>query len=38
GSFFGARLALLKGNKFVRIFFLIVIFGTILRFAYDVIK
>lgn len=38
GSFFGARLALLKGNKFVRIFFLIVIFGTILRFAYDVLK
>ena len=38
GSFFGAKLALLKGNKFVRIFFLIVIFGTILRFAYDVIK
>lgn len=37
GSFFGAKLALLKGNKFVRIFFLIVIFGTILRFAYDVL-
>jgi hypothetical protein len=38
GSYFGAKLALLKGNKFVRIFFLIVIFGTILRFAYDVLK
>lgn len=38
GSFLGARLALLKGNKFVRIFFLIVIFGTILRFAYDVLN
>jgi len=38
GSVLGAKLALLKGNKFVRIFFLIVIFGTILRFAYDVIK
>ncbi|MFN8283471.1 MAG: sulfite exporter TauE/SafE family protein [Chitinophagales bacterium] len=36
GSFFGTRLALLKGNKFVRVFFLIVVFGTILRFAYDV--
>lgn len=36
GSFLGAKLALLKGNKFVRIFFLIVVFGTILRFAYDV--
>jgi len=38
GSVLGAKLALLKGNKFVRIFFLIVIFGTILRFAYDVMK
>jgi uncharacterized membrane protein YfcA len=37
GSFLGARLALLKGNKFIRIFFLIVIFGTILRFAWDVL-
>lgn len=36
GSFFGAKLALLRGNKFVRIFFLIVVFGTILRFAWDV--
>lgn len=37
GSFFGAKLALLKGNKFIRLFFLIVVFGTILRFAYDVL-
>jgi uncharacterized membrane protein YfcA len=37
GSFLGAKLALLKGNKFIRIFFLIVVFGTILRFAYDVL-
>ena len=36
GSFLGTKLALLKGNKFIRIFFLIVVFGTILRFAYDV--
>ncbi|WP_240186908.1 sulfite exporter TauE/SafE family protein [Pedobacter nanyangensis] len=36
GSFLGAKLALLKGNKFIRIFFLVVVFGTILRFAYDV--
>ncbi|WP_251031216.1 TSUP family transporter [Pedobacter sp. ISL-68] len=35
GAFFGTKLALLKGNKFVRVFFLIVVFGTILRFAYD---
>lgn len=36
GSFMGTRLALLKGNQFVRIFFLIVVAGTIIRFAYDV--
>lgn len=36
GSFMGTRLALLKGNKFIRIFFLIVVSGTILRFAYDI--
>ncbi|RYD80245.1 MAG: sulfite exporter TauE/SafE family protein [Sphingobacteriales bacterium] len=38
GAYFGTRLALLKGNKFVRVFFLIVVFGTILRFAYDLFK
>lgn len=38
GAFFGTKLALLKGNKFVRVFFLIVVFGTILRFAYDILK
>jgi uncharacterized membrane protein YfcA len=38
GSFLGAKLALLKGNKFIRIFFLVVVFGTILRFAYDVFR
>lgn len=37
GAYFGTKLALLKGNKFIRIFFLLVVFGTILRFAYDVI-
>ena len=36
GSIFGARLAILKGNKFIRVFFLIVICGTILRFGYDI--
>ena len=36
GSFLGTKLALLKGNKFIRIFFLIVVSGTILRFAYDI--
>ncbi|WP_316737541.1 sulfite exporter TauE/SafE family protein [Pedobacter aquatilis] len=37
GAYFGTKLALLKGNKFIRIFFLLVVFGTILRFAYDVL-
>ena len=36
GSFMGTRLALLKGNKFIRIFFLVVVSATILRFAYDI--
>jgi uncharacterized membrane protein YfcA len=36
GSVFGARLAILKGNKFIRVFFLIVIAGTIIRFGYDI--
>ncbi|MEP6674777.1 MAG: TSUP family transporter [Ferruginibacter sp.] len=36
GSLLGARLAILKGNKFIRVFFLIVITGTILRFGYDI--
>jgi uncharacterized membrane protein YfcA len=36
GGFTGARLALLKGNAFIRIFFLLVVTGTILRFAYDI--
>lgn len=38
GSFFGTRLALLKGNKFIRVFFLIVVMGTIIRFGWDVYK
>ncbi len=36
GSMLGARLAILKGNKFIRIFFLLVVAGTILRFGYDI--
>lgn len=36
GGFVGTRYALLKGNSFIRVFFLIVVCGTILRFAYDV--
>lgn len=36
GGFVGTRYALLKGNAFIRVFFLVVVCGTILRFAYDV--
>jgi uncharacterized protein len=36
GSIVGARLAILKGNKFIRIFFLLVVAATILRFGYDI--
>ncbi len=36
GGYLGARLAILKGNTFIRIFFLIIVCATILRFAYDV--
>jgi uncharacterized protein len=35
GAFFGARLAILKGNKFIRVFFLLVVTAIILRFGYD---
>lgn len=36
GGWLGARLAILRGNKFIRIFFLIIVCATIIRFAYDV--
>jgi uncharacterized protein len=36
GSYIGSRMAILRGNSFVRIVFLVVVFGLILRFAYDV--
>ena len=36
GGFIGAKLAIKKGNTFIRIFFLIVVVGTLIRFAYDV--
>lgn len=38
GSFFGARLAILKGNSLVRRFFLLMVCATILRFAYEIFK
>jgi len=36
GSAVGARVAILKGNRFIRRFFLLVIAGTIIRFGYDI--
>jgi uncharacterized membrane protein YfcA len=36
GGWVGAKLAIKKGNGFIRIFFLVVVTGTLLRFAYDV--
>ncbi|MFT3680054.1 MAG: TSUP family transporter [Ferruginibacter sp.] len=36
GSFLGARTALLRGNVFIRAFFLLVVIGTIIRFGYDI--
>jgi uncharacterized membrane protein YfcA len=36
GSLLGARLAILKGNKFIRIFFLLIVAATIIRFGYDI--
>lgn len=37
GSYLGTKLALLRGNKFIRIFFLLIVIATIIRFAYDII-
>ncbi|MEO8515305.1 MAG: TSUP family transporter [Flavobacterium sp.] len=36
GGWIGAKLAIKKGNEFIRVFFLIVVVGTLIRFAYDV--
>ncbi len=38
GSFFGSKMAILKGNEFVRNFFLVVIFALILRFGWDIVS
>jgi len=37
GGMIGARMAIIKGNRFIRIFFLIIVIGTLLRFAWDVL-
>lgn len=36
GGWLGAKLAINRGNKFIRIFFLAVVISTLFRFAYDV--
>ncbi|RTY94974.1 TSUP family transporter [Flavobacterium sp. GT3R68] len=36
GGFIGAKLAINRGNKFIRIFFLLVVIATLIRFGYDV--
>ncbi len=36
GGVVGAKLAIKKGNHFIRIFFLLVVIGTLIRFAFDV--
>ena len=38
GGYIGAKLAIKKGNSFIRIFFLLVIIGTLIRFGYDVFQ
>ena len=38
GGLLGARLAILKGNAFIRMFFLVVVIIVIIRFAWDVFK
>ena len=37
GSLAGSRMAMLKGNAFIRTFFLVVVTAMILRFGYEVI-
>lgn len=36
GGFTGTKLALLKGNKFIRVFFLLIVLATIIRFSFDI--
>jgi uncharacterized membrane protein YfcA len=38
GGFAGATLAIRRGNGFIRIFFLLVVIGTLLRFLWDVVR
>lgn len=36
GGWLGAKLAIAKGNQFIRYFFLLIVMGTLLRFGYDI--
>jgi len=36
GGILGARVALAKGNRFIRLFFLLVVMATLIRFSYDI--
>jgi uncharacterized protein len=36
GGILGAKLAIYKGNQFIRIFFLLIVTATLLRFGYDI--
>lgn len=38
GGILGAKLAINRGNKFIRIFFLVVVIGTLIRFSFDVFQ
>lgn len=38
GGAIGARVAIARGNRFIRVFYLIVVIGTLVRFMYDVFK
>jgi uncharacterized protein len=37
GGMLGAKMAIVKGNKFIRLFFLVIIIGTLIRFGWDVV-
>jgi uncharacterized membrane protein YfcA len=38
GSYLGSRMAVLRGNAFIRRVFLVVVAGIVARFAWDVIR
>jgi uncharacterized protein len=38
GGVIGSRMAMAKGSQFVRVIFLVVVVGVILRYGYDIIQ